>query len=467
LQSIDKTTLSYAAVFGLREDTGLTGSQYSWLGAIFYLGYGFWEWPTAVLLQKLPLAKFLGGSVSRSLHCQQPQLTNIWKIVVWGAVLICHAAAHDFPGLAAARFFLGVFEASIQPVTMVIFTLWYKRIEQPLRIGIWIGCAGLGYIVAGIASFGIGHIDAALPSWRYTFIIWGAITIAWGVVVLLLLPDNPESAKFLNEFERQCVLERIKGNGTGVENKTWKSHQFREALTDAKNWLIFVFAVASNAPNGGLTAFQGLIIRGLGFSTLRTTLIQMPSGAVQFIVCISACYVASSYENARFAVMLSCLLPALAGVLGMWLLPQTNPYGKLVCLWITFSYTATGSLSMSVVMANTAGHTKKATSAAILLIGYCLGNFVGPFFFLSRQAPRYELGVGMMLTCIAIQVLCILGLWALLWSRNRHRAVAIAARTEDVIDGQSRALNDETDLQNPTFKVSLPSNPEYHLYWAI
>jgi ACS family allantoate permease-like MFS transporter len=122
---------------------------------------------------------------------------------------------------------------------------------------------------------------------------------------------------------------------------------------------------------------------------------------------------------------------------------------------------------MSVVMANTAGHTKKATSAAILLIGYCLGNFVGPFFFLSRQAPRYELGVGMMLTCIAIQVLCILGLWALLWSRNRHRAVAIAARTEDVIDGQSRALNDETDLQNPTFKVSLPSNPEYHLYWAI
>ena len=148
-------------MFGLREDTGLTGSQYSWLGAIFYLGYGFWEWPTAVLLQKLPLAKFLGGSVSRSLHCQQPQLTKIWKIVVWGAVLICHAAAHDFPGLAAARFFLGVFEASIQPVTMVIFTLWYKRIEQPLRIGIWIGCAGLGYIVAGIASFGIGHIDAA------------------------------------------------------------------------------------------------------------------------------------------------------------------------------------------------------------------------------------------------------------------------------------------------------------------
>ena len=350
---------------------------------------------------------------------------------------------------------------------MVLFTMWYRRIEQPLRIGIWIGCAGIGYIIAGIASFGIGHIDAALPSWRYTFIIWGAITIAWGTVVLLLLLDNPESARFLNNYERQCVTERIKGNGTGVENKQWKSHQVREALTDAKNWLIFLFAVASNAPNGGLTAFQGLIIRGLGFSTLRTTLIQMPSGGVQFVVCVSACYVASSYENARFAVMLACLVPALAGVLGMWLLPQSNPYGRLVCLWITFSYTATGSLSISVVTANTAGHTKKATSAAVLLIGYCLGNFVGPFFFLSRQAPRYELGVGMMLACIGIQVLCILGLWSLLWSRNRRRAAGIAARAQDLLDGQSRGLNDETDLQNPDFKVSHPSASMCYGYWAV
>lgn len=42
LQSIDKTTLSYAAVFNLREDTHLVGTEYSWLGLLFYLGYLFW-----------------------------------------------------------------------------------------------------------------------------------------------------------------------------------------------------------------------------------------------------------------------------------------------------------------------------------------------------------------------------------------------------------------------------------------
>lgn len=82
-----------------------------------------------------------------------------------------------------------------------------------------------------------------------------------------------------------------------------------------------------------------------------------------------------------------------------------------------------------------------------------MGNFVGPFFFLSKQAARYELGVEMMLTCIAIQVLCIIGLDALLWNRNRKRAAAKSDNVHAEIDGQIRGLNDETDLRNENFKV--------------
>lgn len=63
LQSVDKTTLGYAAVFGLKDDAHLRGSQYSWLGALFYLGYLAWEYPTGVLLQKLPIAKFMSATV--------------------------------------------------------------------------------------------------------------------------------------------------------------------------------------------------------------------------------------------------------------------------------------------------------------------------------------------------------------------------------------------------------------------
>lgn len=64
LQSIDKTTLGYAAVFGLKTDLDLKDTEYSWLGALFYLGYLAWEFPTSMMLQRLPINVFMAATVS-------------------------------------------------------------------------------------------------------------------------------------------------------------------------------------------------------------------------------------------------------------------------------------------------------------------------------------------------------------------------------------------------------------------
>ena len=67
LNYLDKTTLSYASIMGLRlppsdnklaSGIGLVGDQYSWLGSMFYFGYIAWEYPTTRLLQVLPLGKY-------------------------------------------------------------------------------------------------------------------------------------------------------------------------------------------------------------------------------------------------------------------------------------------------------------------------------------------------------------------------------------------------------------------------
>lgn len=63
LQAIDKSTLGYAAVFELREDVGLVGTQYSWLSSLFYVGYFVWEYPTNMLLQKFPIGKYMSATV--------------------------------------------------------------------------------------------------------------------------------------------------------------------------------------------------------------------------------------------------------------------------------------------------------------------------------------------------------------------------------------------------------------------
>ncbi|XEV04659.1 hypothetical protein FSHL1_009946 [Fusarium sambucinum] len=435
LQAIDKNTISYAAVFGLREEIGLQKTEFSWASAIFYLGYMAWEFPTSMLLQRLPINYYMSATV-----------------ITWGIVLMCHGAVQSFASLATVRALLGAFEAAIQPGTMLLFSMYYRREEQPLRLGIWIGSSGLGYIIAGITSFGIGHIDAgeSLSSWRLLFIIWGAVTIIWGVFLWFTLPGTPMRAKFLTDEQKAYAVSRVKDNGTGIENRRFKFSQFKEAMFDLKTWLLFTFALTSNSPNGGLSAFQGLIIKGAGFSTLQTTLYQMPSGAVQLVACLVACYCATRFHNCRIFIMIIFLMPFLAGTLGLYLLPQDSAYGRLACLWVSFAFTASGTLNMSVATANTAGHTKKITTIAMLLIGYCIGNFIGPFFFKTEQEPWYPLGVGMMLVCIAAQICSLIALWVLLWTRNKSRKAEHAPEHEE--QAWHRGFLDETDLENKYFK---------------
>lgn len=106
---VDKTTLSYAAIFGIREDLNLQGTQYSWLSSIFYFGFLAWAFPTNFLMQRLPIGKYLG-----------------FNICLWGVFLMIQAAARDFAGLAALRAFAGAAEACADPSFMLITSMWYK-----------------------------------------------------------------------------------------------------------------------------------------------------------------------------------------------------------------------------------------------------------------------------------------------------------------------------------------------------
>ena len=83
---LDKTTLSYASIMGIKKDIGLVGDDYQWLSSMFYFGYLAWEYPTNRLLQRLPLAKY-------SAFC----------VIAWGTVLALFATVSNFGGAVAIR----------------------------------------------------------------------------------------------------------------------------------------------------------------------------------------------------------------------------------------------------------------------------------------------------------------------------------------------------------------------------
>lgn len=235
---IDKTTLSYAAIFGIREDLQLVGTEYNWLSSMFYFGFLVWAFPTNFLMQRLPVAKYLG-----------------FNIFLWGVLLIAQSAATNFTTLAVLRALSGAAEACSDPSFMLITSMWYTRRQQPVRIGLWYTANGFGIALGGLLGFGIGQIRGALPSWKYEFIIIGCLCSIWGIVLFVLLPDSPVTASMLSQRERRIAVERLKDNQTGVENKQFKRYQLVEAVKDPKTWLFFIMGVLQNTPNGGISNF--------------------------------------------------------------------------------------------------------------------------------------------------------------------------------------------------------------------
>lgn len=145
LQILDKTVLGYGATFGLQEDTGLTGNQYSLLGSIAPIAQLAWQPFSSFLIVKVPHRILM------------PTLC-----LGWGIAQACMAAAHNFGGLLATRFFLGLFEAGCLPLFSIITSQWYRRVEQPIRVAAWYSTNGAATIIAAALSYGLGHIKSHL-----------------------------------------------------------------------------------------------------------------------------------------------------------------------------------------------------------------------------------------------------------------------------------------------------------------
>lgn len=433
VQFMDKLSNSYASVLGLRKDLKMTGDMYGWTGSAFYIGYLFFEFPASYLLQRLPVAK-----------------TASVFMLLWGVVLCLHAVP-QYEGFIALRTLLGMLESSVTPAFTIITLQWYKKEEQFLRVAIWFAFNGVGIILGGAISYGLSiHGNSySMEAWKLIFVVTGCITIFLGLLVLVHIPDTPAGAWFLSDSEKKLVIERIRSNQQGFGSKKFKKYQFVEALLDYKTWLMFAFAFCNNVPNGGITNFGNiLLVSDIGYTPNESLLMQMPAGAVLLVGCIGFSYCVRWYPHRMFWAITGTMVV----VFGQCLLAfANNNKMKLAGLAIS-SMSSIGIICiLSLISSNVAGHTKKVTTSAIFLIGYCVGNLVGPQTFRNSEAPGYQGAKTAIVSCgfIGLFVLCVI--WAsYIWENKRKDKIDLSKH--QALENQEFA--DLTDKENVFFRYS-------------
>lgn len=247
----------------------------------------------------------------------------------------------------------------------------------------------------------------AIAQWQLLFLILGAVTSAYGILLFLTLPDSPAKAIFLKSHERAIAVQRTLKNKTGVMDQgNFKWNQVWMAVKDPQMWFLVLYTLCVNFCNGGLTSFSAIIITGFGFPHLEALLIQMPIGGAQLVFLILSSGVASLVPKTRILMMIFNTAVSMVGMLLIWKLGDDNRAGKMTGLCLGGVFAANIPLSLSLISSNVAGFTKKKYSqcchvCSILHWKHCWTSVLHSLrgTIISRKSPFVRAGAtGQLLT---------------------------------------------------------------------
>lgn len=314
----------------------------------------------------------------------------------------------------------------------------------------------------GLLGFAFYHIQgAALASWRIMFIVLGLLTVLWGAAIVYILPTSPMKARGISAEDRVKIVERVRENQTGVQNRKFKLEHVWEAVKDPQAWCLFLINLLNTIPTGGLGSYGNIIIKdNLGFSVLQTNLLGLAQGSFQIFVLLLAAWVAKKWNQTILTAVLFTVPNIISAVLFLTV-PNNKSHagGLLFAFYMTICLQAQATLSFSLLSRNVGGQTKRGVVTALTFAGWAIGNSAGPQLFQAKDKPLYRQAFIGQLGCYVASILVLLALRMYYMQQNRQKRRAnnvLKGRPEDAEDeiDLSQAFLDLTDKQNINFRYS-------------
>ena len=326
-------------------------------------------------------------------------------------------------------------------------------------MSLWYLGTGTGPILGALTAYGLlFYTGDHFRSWQIVFLIYGLITIAVGICVVIFLPDSPMAAPRLSREEKIVCIERVRENQTGIENKRFKMSQFIEIWQDPQTYLIIIIVTAMNVNNAATSTFSSQIIKNFGYTTKETELLNIPGGVISLIAVYSAGYLSSRFDQRCWSAVLVLAIGLVGSCLQAFC--PGNQGAQLAGNYLTNTIGASLPVLYSIGGANTAGHTKKVTMNAVLLMSFCLGNILGPLTF-REGAPQFMAAKETMVGTLAVTIAFTLVLkYYYIWENRRRdlRKQQVMEADDSGVDSEDRVQDKEfldlTDRKNMAFRVS-------------
>ncbi len=216
---LDRVNISFAK-FQMQSQLGLSEAAYGLGASAFFVGYLLFEIPSNAIMARVGARLWIARIM-----------------ISWGAASVAMMFVTTESWFYFLRFLLGALEAGFVPGVLYYYTQWFPAARRGRINNLFFGAIALCGIIGGPISGGIlKYFDgvSGMPGWQWLFLLEGLPSILLGVIVLMVLDDRVEDAKWLTPEEKQR-LSAILARDPRIDS----THSFAVAL---KRPIIYLFS---------------------------------------------------------------------------------------------------------------------------------------------------------------------------------------------------------------------------------
>ena len=314
LAYVDRSNFSFASAAGINDDLGITKGMSSLLGALFFLGYFFFQIPGTIYAERRSVKKLI-----------------FWCLLLWGGFASLTGVVNNIPMLAVIRFALGVVEAAVMPAMLVYISNWFTKSERsrantflilgnPVTV-LWMSVLS-GYL---IHAFG----------WREMFIFEGIPAVIWAFCWWFLVKDKPEQVGWLTQDEKQALAAQLAKEQEGIK----AVHNYAEAFKSRNVILLCMQYFAWSIGVYGFVLWLPSILRsGMQMGMVEAGWLSSVPYLAATIAMIVVSWASDKMQNRKIFVWPLLLVGALA-FFASWAVGPNN-------FWISYSLLVVAAAAM-------------------------------------------------------------------------------------------------------------------------
>lgn len=442
LSFLDKSNISQAVIDGEKQpdgsiknpgimtSLGLSPHDYAVALTVLYPPYMAFEIPSNLMIKRVT-----------------PRIWIPLLVIAWGLVETLQGLVTSRAGLYINRVFLGAAEAGIMPGIAVYLTFFYKPSELQFRQAFFFTGASLSGAFSGLLATAIRKMDgiAGQHGWQWVFYLEGIFTVLVGFLCFFLLPNRPESCFLLTSKERRIVVERLSEARETYRDRPelalrleqtvpdvseeqapppvpspWHREVLR-AFRDIRLLLLGALGFCVSMSIFSVAYFMPTIVKEMGdYSAAQAMLMSCPPYAVSFAYSLIVA-VASDRLRMRYAsIMIGLVLCVIGFAVVLGCERSMVRYGGIIML--TCGGYAGPPCLFAWAANNSAGHYKRATALALIIIlDNCSGLASSWLFNSKTEAPRFTRGVATNLAVAAFGLIVATAIELLVYYERKQR----------------------------------------------